>query len=76
LNNFYVNIDILKINPLTKKKEGIPEDKIINCEFHSLRIIAKRQILSLIKRMIVTQNYSLYRREINRVILYGKSEIN
>lgn len=56
-------------------KEGISEDKTIKCEFHSLRNIAKRQILSLIKRMVVSQNYSLYRREINRVILYEKGEI-
>lgn len=57
----------------TKKENS--EVKIIKCEFHSLRNIAKRQILSLIKRMVVSKNCSLYRREINRVILYEEKRL-
>jgi hypothetical protein len=59
---------------MSTKKEN-SEVKIIKCEFHSLRDIAKRQILSLIRRMGTSQNYSLYRTEINRVILHERGEI-
>ena len=57
----------------TKKENS--EVKIIKCEFHSLRNIAKRQILSLVKRMVVSKNCLLYRREINRVILYEEKRL-
>ncbi len=53
-----------------KNKSGlIPDHYLIKCNFLSLCEIAQNQILSLLRRRELTRNYSLYNREINRVIL-------
>lgn len=59
----------------TANFQNILEDAILKCDFNSLRTIAKRQILSLLERRKLTQNYKLYNREINRVILFEQNLI-
>ena len=55
--------------------QHIPEDIILQCDFNSLRPIAQRQIISLLERRKLTQNYPLYNWEINRVILFEQQLI-
>jgi hypothetical protein len=42
-------------------------------DFKTLRPIAQRQIMSLLRRMEVTKNCSLYQEEINKVIVYERN---
>ena len=55
-----------------KEEVEIPTDKILLSwdQIRSLRSIAQRQIARLWKRAKLTKRFSLYIREINRVIIY------
>lgn len=44
--------------------------------FESLRPMAQRQIRSLLRRMKSTQNSSLYKEEIEKIISYEQNRIN
>ena len=41
-----------------------------SCDFKALRPIAQRQISSLLRRMAVTKNHSLYQEEIRKIIIH------
>ena len=57
---------------LPKKRNFIPVNYMIQVNFDSLRPIARRQIYSLLERRRLTQKYSLYDREITKLIQYEK----
>jgi hypothetical protein len=54
------------------QKKSIPTDKIMEFDKNYLRPIAKRQIRRCYRKMYLTQNFRLYIREINKIILHEK----
>jgi len=55
-----------------KVKRSIPSDRFIEFDFDELRPIAQRQIRTLVMKMHHTKNFSLYTKEINKIILHEK----
>jgi hypothetical protein len=53
-----------------KKKSHIPTKKIIDFDMEELRPIAQRQVKTLLKKMRFTNKQDLYKKEINKVIMY------
>ena len=59
-----------------KKCNFIAENYITQIKFDDLRPIARRQIYSLLERRKLTEKYSLYDREIIKLIEYEKGVEN
>jgi len=50
------------------EREYISRKRLVQCDFQSLRPIAQRQILSLIRRLVLTDNKELYLSEIHKIL--------
>ena len=52
------------------KENSIPTNKILEFDMEDLRPIAQRQVKTLLKKMRTTNKPDLYKKEINKVIIY------